>query len=80
MYKEYEVEIKKVQEQWLQLKMNFLLGCNMKKILFSEGAWLFGGLGGSKNLIGGHYWGEFLLVLGNYTFLANAGVILSIPQ
>ena len=30
VYKKYEVKIKIVQEQWLQLKMKFLLGYNMK--------------------------------------------------
>ena len=30
VYKQYEVKIKKVPEQWLQLKMKFLLGYNMK--------------------------------------------------
>ena len=30
VYKGYEVIIKMVQEQWLQLKMKFLLGYNMK--------------------------------------------------
>ena len=30
--KEYEVKIKMVQEQWLQIKMKFLLGYTMKII------------------------------------------------
>ena len=30
MYKEYEINRKKVQEQWQQLKVTFLLGYNMK--------------------------------------------------
>ena len=30
MYKDYKVKIKMLQEQWLQLKMKFLLGYNMK--------------------------------------------------
>ena len=30
LYKEYEVKTTMVQEQWLQLKMNFLLDYNMK--------------------------------------------------
>ena len=30
VYKEYEIKTKMVQEQWLQLKMKFLLGYNMK--------------------------------------------------
>ena len=33
LYKEYEVKIKMVQEQWLQLKMNFLLDYNMKIVM-----------------------------------------------
>ena len=31
VYKKYEVKIKMLQEQWLQLKMKFLLRYNMKK-------------------------------------------------
>ena len=33
---EYEVEIKMVHEQWLQLKMKFLLGYNMKIAIWWE--------------------------------------------
>ena len=33
MYKGYENKIKMVQEQWLQLKMKFLLVCNMKIVM-----------------------------------------------
>ena len=33
MYKEYEAKIKMVQEQWLQLKMKFLLDYNMKIVI-----------------------------------------------
>ena len=33
-HKEYEVKIKVVQEQWLHLKMKFLLGYNMKIIIW----------------------------------------------
>ena len=33
VYKEYEVKIKMVQEQWLQLEMKFLLGYSMKIII-----------------------------------------------
>ena len=43
-YKEYKVKIKMVQEQWLQLKMKFLLDFNMK-IIIEWGGW--GGGGGS---------------------------------
>ena len=34
MFKEYEIKTKIVHEQWLQLKMKFLLGYNLK-MLFS---------------------------------------------
>ena len=40
-----------VHEQWLQLKMLFLLGYNLK-LWFSGGDLNFGG-GGGKNLVGG---------------------------
>ena len=33
VYKEYEVKIKMVQKQWLQPKMNLLLGYNMKIVI-----------------------------------------------
>ena len=33
VYKQYEVKIKMVQEQWLQLKMIFLLGFNMEIVI-----------------------------------------------
>ena len=33
LYKKYEVKTKMVQEQWLQLKMNFLLDYNMKIVM-----------------------------------------------
>ena len=33
MHKEYEIKIKMVQEQWLQLKMKYLLGYNMKIVI-----------------------------------------------
>ena len=50
VYKEYEVKVKMVQEQWLQIKVNFLL-------LFN------GGGGGRINLWfgggGGVYWRGF---------------------
>ena len=32
VYKEYEIKTKMVQEHWLQLRMKFLLGYNMKFI------------------------------------------------
>ena len=34
VYKEYEVKIKMAQEQLLQLKMKFLLGFNMKTVIW----------------------------------------------
>ena len=33
VYKEYEVKIKMIQEQWLLLRKKFLLGYNMKIVL-----------------------------------------------
>ena len=30
VYKKYEIKTKMVQEQWLQLKIKFLMGYNMK--------------------------------------------------
>ena len=33
MSKEYEIKIKMVHEQWLQLKMLFQLGCNLKIVI-----------------------------------------------
>ena len=33
VYKGYQVQIKMVQEQWLQLKMKLLLGYNMKIVI-----------------------------------------------
>ena len=43
-----------VQEQWLQLKLKFLLGYNMK-IVTQQGVWAFGGK--NKILVEGFYWG-----------------------
>ena len=49
VYKEYEVKVKMVQEQWLQIKVNFLL--------------LFNGGGGGELICGlvegGVYWRGF---------------------
>ena len=60
VYKDYEVKIKMVQEQRLQLKMNFLMGYNM---LFSERGidlwWV-----GNKNLVR-VYCGKYFQVRGN---------------
>ena len=33
MYNEYEIKIKMRQEQWLLIKMKFLLGYNMKIVI-----------------------------------------------
>ena len=33
VYKEYEIKTEMVQEQWLQLKMKFLSGYNMKTVI-----------------------------------------------
>ena len=33
VYEEYQVKIKIVQEQWLQLKVKFLSGYNMKIVI-----------------------------------------------
>ena len=43
--KVYEIKTKMEQEHWLQLKMWFLLGYNLKSVLFV-------GEGGDKNLVG----------------------------
>ena len=51
VYKEYEVKIKMIQEEWLQLKMKFLLGYNMEIVI--EGKIAFGG--GNKDLVGGFF-------------------------
>ena len=37
VYKDYEVKIKMVQEQWRQLKVEFLMGYEKWKLLFSWG-------------------------------------------
>ena len=49
---EYEVKIKMVQEQWLQLKMKFLLVYNMKFVI-KWGEWTLGGVGGGSSRGGG---------------------------
>ena len=74
-YKEYEVKIQIVPEQWLQLKMKFLLGYNMKIVTWWEGTnfWC-----GGKNLMGEVYWGTFPSG-GMSKFLACEGGIPSIP-
>ena len=37
VYKQYEVKMETVQEQRLQLKMKFLLGYNMKVVIYFGG-------------------------------------------
>ena len=65
--KGYEIETKMVQEQWLPLKMKFLLGCKMKifKFLFSGGEWLTFGRG-IKIWWDIEGWANFLLVLWDF--------------
>ena len=48
VYKEYEVKMKMVQEQWLQLKMTFFLGCNIKVLFSGEREINLLGAGGRK--------------------------------
>ena len=58
--KEHEIQTKMEQEQWLQLKMLFLLGYNLKIIVW------WGGAGGridfwlGRRGEGGVNWGGFL--------------------
>ena len=33
LYKEYEIKIKIIKERWLQLKIKFLMGYNMKVVI-----------------------------------------------
>ena len=42
-YKKYEVKIKMVQKQWLQLKINFLLCFNIKIVIYGGLELTFGG-------------------------------------
>ena len=62
MYKEYEIKIKMTQVQWLEPKMKFLLGYNVKIVILwgggggERGGWLTFG-GGNKDLVGKAYWG-----------------------
>ena len=63
MCTEYEVEIKIWQEQWLQLKMKFLLGYNLEIFVKWWEELAFGGE--NKNLVGestGEKWANFWLV------------------
>ena len=44
VYKEYQDKIKIVQEQWLQLKINFFLGYNLKIVNWWAGLTFGGGI------------------------------------
>ena len=79
MYKEYEVQIKMVQEQWLQLKMKFLLGYNMKTVVWSGEIYFW--CEGNNNLVGGLL-GEFYEVGGwaNLQLVGNGGGLHPSPQ
>ena len=60
--KEFEVKIKMVQEQQLQLKMKFLLGYNLTRFYLVRGELTFRGGGGEgiyKNLVGWSLLGGF---------------------
>ena len=69
VFKEHEIKTKMEQEQWLHLRMLFLLGYNLKIIIWWGGVggarrgreggkvWLFVGEGG---IGGGVNWGGFL--------------------
>ena len=67
--KEYQSKTKMVQEQWLQLKMQLLLGYNLKIVIQWGENWLVVVVvvvvvvvgGGNTNLVGGVYWGEIFL-------------------
>ena len=65
-YKEYEVKTKMVQEQWLQLKMKFLFGYNVKIVMQGEGGeegwrnWPHLWTGGITIFWGGVYGGVIL--------------------
>ena len=61
MCKEYEVKIKMVQEQWLQLEMK--LGYNMNVFI----KW------GDKNLLGDGVWGDTSRLGEMSKFLATEG-------
>ena len=47
--KEYQMKTKMVQEQWLQLKMMFLLGYNLKTVIKWDDSLLTGE--GNQNLV-----------------------------
>ena len=65
VYKKYEIKTKIVQEQWLQLKMKFLLGYNMKIVIY----W------GRINL-----WWEDFSRWGNEQIFGRGGGTPPIPQ
>ena len=86
--KEYEINTKMVLEQWLQLKMTFLLGCTLKMLFGGCGEidfwcvcvcfFFFGGGGvcGGGRLLGG----GFLQVGGNEQILAGGGRLSPSPR
>ena len=84
MYKDYELEIKMVPEQWLQLKMKSLWRCNMKIVIYGGGDVWWGGIkiwlgkatAGGVFLVGGRtkFW-----LIGGLPFSAR-GVMGEFPQ
>ena len=58
--KEFEVKIKMVQEQQLQLKMKFLLGYNLTRFYLVRGELTLRGRSVDKNLVGWSLRGGFL--------------------
>ena len=60
--KEYEIKTKMEQEQWLQLRMLFLLGYNLKIVVWWGREGIDFWLGGS--FLGGVEWANFQLVGG----------------
>ena len=70
VYKEYEVRINMEKEQGLQLKMKFLLSCNVKIVIYC---------GKQKFGRGGVYLGNLFLVIRMCRFWVGEGDS-SIPQ
>ena len=66
--KEYEIKTKFEQEQWLQLKLLFLLGYDLKIVVNWEGKLTFGARGGGGAKI---WWGG--VYLGKGIFLGGGG-------
>ena len=81
--KEYGMKTKMVHEQWLQLKMKFLVGYNLT-IVTKWGGLTFGRKGGAdKNLVGGVYWGRegfFQLEEKWVNFLLVGGTLPILPE